>query len=67
MFTLASTLLVIKYVIAAAVILVVWAFPAWVARQNKVEDAQMMMIRVSSWGFGWTGFGWLLGLYWAVK
>ncbi|MDR1207304.1 MAG: hypothetical protein LBK26_02725 [Rickettsiales bacterium] len=67
MLLIADILPIIKYMAAAAIILGVWAFPAWVARENSITDADMAQIRIASWGFGWTGVGWILGLYWAVR
>jgi len=67
MFEIATILPIIKYIVAVAIVLVIWAFPAWLARQNEIDGVQMVMVRYSSWVFGWTGIGWLMGLYWAVK
>lgn len=67
MFELTTVLLIVKYIVAVAIVGVVWAFPAWLARQNKIDGIQMATVRFSSWAFGWTGIGWLVGLYWAMK
>ena len=67
MFTLPHIFITLKYIIAIMIVIGVWMLPAWLARQNKAGDLKMAMVRMSSWAFGWTGVGWLLGLYWAVK
>ncbi|MCL2017898.1 MAG: hypothetical protein FWG80_03965 [Alphaproteobacteria bacterium] len=59
--------LIIKYIFAIGIIWIIWMFPAWLARQNKIAGVQMAQVRFSSWVFGWTGIGWLMGLWWAVK
>ncbi|MCL1902347.1 MAG: hypothetical protein FWG18_01820 [Alphaproteobacteria bacterium] len=67
MFATPDILIAIKYIAAAAIVWGIWMFPAWIARQNKVSDQQMVRIRFTSWGLGWTGVGWLIGLWLAVK
>jgi len=58
---------IFQYALAGVIVWAVWMFPAWLARQNKIDGLQMAMVRWSSWLFGWTGVGWLMGLWWAVK
>ncbi|MCL2339205.1 MAG: hypothetical protein FWC51_04625 [Proteobacteria bacterium] len=67
MFAPTHILIIIKYIVAVAIVFGVWMLPAWLARQNGADGLKMAMVRMSSWVFGWTGVGWLLGLYWAVK
>ena len=59
--------LYVKYAIALAVVIVIMLAPAWVARQTKKSKYIMLWVRIYSWLFGWTGIGWLVALYIAVK
>ena len=45
----------------------VFCAPAYIARQTKKDKTDMFKVRVASWLLGWTGVGYLLSLYWAVK
>lgn len=63
----AHTILVMKYIAAAILLVLVILAPAYIAAQTKKGKADAMRIRVASWVFGWTGIGWLLALLWAVK
>ena len=60
-------LLVLKYIIAIAIVVIVICAPAYLARQNKKSAYDMVLIRIASWLFSWTGIGWLWALYWAIK
>ena len=60
-------ILIVKYVVAAVVLGIIILAPAYIAAQTKKDKADAMRIRVASWIFGWTGVGWLLALFWAVK
>ncbi len=62
-----ETILIIKYVAATAVLVAIMLAPAYLAAQNKKGKIDAMRIRVASWVFGWTGIGWLLALFWAIK
>ncbi len=62
-----DTILIIKYVVAAGLLVAIILAPAYLAAQTKKGKADAMRIRVASWVFGWTGIGWLLALIWAVK
>lgn len=64
---LSTILLYAKYVIAAIVVVIIMLAPAWLARQTKKNKTLMVWVRVYSWLFGWTGIGWLVALYIAVK
>lgn len=62
-----ETILIIKYVAATVVLVAIIMAPAHLAAQNKKGKIDAMRIRVASWVFGWTGIGWLLALFWAIK
>jgi len=59
--------LYLKYILAIIVITTIILAPAWLARQNKKNKTATVWIRIYSWLFGWTGIGWLVALYMAVK
>ena len=63
----AETVLIIKYIAATVVLVAIIIAPAYLAAQAKKPKADAMRIRVASWVFGWTGVGWLLALFWAIK
>lgn len=63
----AHTILIVKYVFATAAIIGVILAPAWMAAKNDKGKVDVMRVRVASWVFGWTGIGWLLALFWAIK
>lgn len=56
-----------KYVAAIAIVVTIVLAPAWLARQNKRGKQDMILVRLGSWIFGWTGVGWLWALFWATK
>lgn len=60
-------LLYLKYVGIAGILVVIFLTPAWLARQTKKDKLDMVMVRIASWLFGWTGIGWLWALYLAVR
>lgn len=63
----AETVLIIKYIAATVVLGGIILAPAYLAAQTKKSKADAMRIRIASWVFGWTGVGWLLALFWAIK
>ncbi|MCL2537917.1 MAG: hypothetical protein FWE52_00325 [Alphaproteobacteria bacterium] len=63
----AIILTIIKYIVAAAIIVGILMYPPWLARQNKVDNLKMGNVRFACWVFGWTIVGWFLGLYWAAR
>jgi len=63
----AENILIIKYVMATVVLVTIILAPAYLATRNDKDKIKTMRIRVASWVFGWTGVGWLLALFWAVK
>ncbi len=62
-----ETILIIKYIVAAGLLVAIILAPAYLAAQTKKGKIDAMRIRVASWVFGWTGIGWLLALIWAIK
>jgi len=64
-FTLFLT--VIKYLVGITILIVVFFAPAYLAQMNGKDKLSVVIVRISSWLFGWTGVGWLFALYWAVK
>lgn len=60
-------LLVIKYAIAIMILIVIVLAPAWLARQTSKSKQDMILVRLASWIFGWTGIGWLWSLFWSAK
>ncbi|MBO4582551.1 MAG: superinfection immunity protein [Alphaproteobacteria bacterium] len=63
----AEHILIIKYIVAVIALVAIIFAPAYLAAKNDKGKADAMRIRVASWVFGWTGIGWLLALFWAVK
>jgi len=67
MITLSDILPVAKYAISILIIAVIVLAPAWLARQTGKNKQDMILVRLASWIFGWTGIGWLWSLFWASK
>ncbi len=67
MITAPNILLILKYAVCGAIVIGIMLAPAWLARQNGKDKYANLMIRTASWLFGWTGIGWLVALFWAVK
>lgn len=67
MITLSDILPVAKYAISILIIAVIVLAPAWLARQTGKTKQDMILVRLASWIFGWTGIGWLWSLFWASK
>lgn len=63
----AHTILIAKYIFATAAVVGVILAPAWLAAKNGKGKIDALRVRVASWVFGWTGIGWLLALFWAIK
>ena len=63
----AEHILIIKYIVAVIALVAIILAPAYLAAKSEKPKAVAMRIRVASWVFGWTGIGWLLALFWAVK
>ncbi|MCL1892183.1 MAG: hypothetical protein FWF97_02755 [Alphaproteobacteria bacterium] len=61
------TIIALKYIFAALLIIVIIMAPAYLARQMKKGTVDMGIVRCGSWLLGWTGVGWLFALWWAVK
>lgn len=56
-----------KYILILSIVLVIFLAPAYLASINGKDKDNILIVRISSWLFGWTGVGWLFALYWAVK
>ncbi|MBO8407550.1 MAG: hypothetical protein IAC77_03785 [Proteobacteria bacterium] len=67
MVTTFNILLAVKYIIAAAIVVAIVLAPAWLARQTKKSKQDMILVRLASWLFLWTGVGWLWSLFWSSK
>ena len=63
----AHTILIAKYVFATVLVVGVILAPAWLAAKNGKDKIDALRVRVASWVFGWTGIGWLLALFWAIR
>ena len=63
----AHTILIAKYIFATAAVVGVILAPAWLAAKNGKGKIDALRVRVASWVFGWTGIGWLLALFWAIR
>ena len=63
----AEHILIIKYIVAGLALCAIILAPAYLAAKSEKPKAVAMRIRIASWVFGWTGIGWLLALFWAVK
>lgn len=67
MITPSDILLVAKYTVAIMIVITIILAPAWLARQTGKNKQDMILVRLASWIFGWTGIGWLWALFWAAK
>jgi len=62
-----SAFLYFRYALAIMIVIAIVLAPAWLGRQNKKNKTAAAWIRVYSWLLGWTGVGWLVALYIAVR
>ncbi len=62
-----DVIVAIKYVASIAIVLAIVLAPAWLARQNGRAKNDMILVRLGSWLFLWTGVGWLWALFWSAK
>ena len=60
-------LLALKYLAAVTILVIIVLTPAWLARQTGKSKQDMILVRLASWIFGWTGIGWLWSLFWSAK
>jgi len=63
----AQTISIAKYIVAAGLFVCVALAPAYLATKNGKGKYDVMRIRAASWLFGWTGIGWLVALFWAMR
>ncbi|MDR0803578.1 MAG: hypothetical protein LBO08_00605 [Rickettsiales bacterium] len=59
--------MILKLVLFTAVLCIVLYAPVFLGAKNKKDKTALGMIRISSWLFGWTGFGYLFALWLAVR
>ncbi|MBO8425502.1 MAG: hypothetical protein IAC69_03435 [Proteobacteria bacterium] len=62
-----NIVLTFKYIVAIAITLAIILSPAWIARQTGRAKNDMILVRLASWLFLWTGVGWLWALFWSAK
>ena len=62
-----NVLLIIKYAAAIAIVIGIRLAPAYLARVSGRDKYNMLLVRIYSWLFGWTGIGWLIALFWGIK
>jgi hypothetical protein len=62
-----NILLILKYALCVAIMVGIILAPAWLARVNGKGKYDMLLVRISSWLFGWTGIGWLYALFLSVR
>ncbi|HNY25387.1 MAG TPA: hypothetical protein PKJ33_02475 [Alphaproteobacteria bacterium] len=41
--------------------------PSYLAVKNGKGDYDAVIVRFSSWLLGWTGLGWIFGLFWGTR
>lgn len=58
-----NLIIILKYIIAVALIAIIILAPAWMAAQTKKDKTDTTMIRIGSWVLGWTVIGWLWSLF----
>ena len=63
----ANIILIVKYIVATMLLMAVIFAPAYLARQNKKDGINMVIVRLSGWLLWWTGVGWLFALFWGCK
>ncbi len=63
----ATILLYAKYAVSILILIGILLAPAWIARQTKKSKQDMILVRLGSWIFAWTGIGWLWALFWGSK
>lgn len=64
---LTDGILIAKYIAAIAIVFCIVMAPIWLARQNKKDGINMVIVRLAGWTLGWTGIGWLVSLFWGAK
>jgi len=62
-----NAIIVFKYLVCIALVVGILLAPSWLARKGGKDKYNMLIIRISSWLFGWTGVGWLYALWLAVR
>jgi len=67
MFTLFNILPIIKSILCICIVLVIFLAPSYLAVKNGKGDYDAVIVRFSSWLLGWTGLGWIFGLFWGTR
>ncbi|MDE6250334.1 MAG: hypothetical protein K2M34_01730 [Alphaproteobacteria bacterium] len=62
-----NLIVILKYIIAIALIAIIVLAPAWMATQTKKDKTDTVMVRFGSWLLGWTVIGWLWSLFHGSK
>ena len=62
-----TLVLILKYVLAVAIVAIIIMAPVWIAANNNKNGYKGMLVRLANWLVGWTGIGWLVALFWASK
>ena len=57
----------VKYVVAIALVAMVFCAPAYLAQQTKKDKTDMTRIRIGSWLLGWSVIGWIWALFTSSK
>lgn len=60
--TIATVILVTKYIAAVSILVGIVCAPAWIARQTDKNKQDMFLVRLGSWLFGWSVIGWFYAL-----
>ncbi|MBN1282059.1 MAG: hypothetical protein JW985_03770 [Alphaproteobacteria bacterium] len=67
MFNVSDILIFVKYFISALIVVGIVFAPAYLARVTGKGKYDMLLVRIFSWLFGWTGIGWLWALFISSK
>ena len=60
-------ILVLKYIVAFAILACIVLTPAYMAVANDKSKYDKMRARMGSWMFGWSFVGWLFALFISAK
>lgn len=62
-----NILLIIKYMLAAVILVCIFLLPSYLAAVNSKSKYDNMRVRVSSWLFGGFFIGWIFALFVSAK
>ena len=60
-------ILVLKYIVAFAILACIVLTPAYMAAANGKSKLDLSITRFGSWLFGWSFIGWLFALFISAK